>query len=56
MLKIYKAPNMLLKRPTIKSLANKRLIIQSEVIVKPHIPPKYPIPPPCRSETVIISR
>lgn len=46
---------MLLKRPTIKSLANKRLIIQSEVMVKPHMFPKYPIPPPCKFENVNIS-
>ena len=47
---------MLLKRSTIKCLANQCLMIQSEVIITPHNWPKYPIPPPCRFKNVINDR
>ena len=43
-------PNIRRNRSTIRCLANQCLMIQSEVMVRPHNWPKYPIPPSCRSK------
>ena len=46
-------PIMLLKRSTIKCSATQCLMIQSEVMIRPHNWPRYPIPPPYRFKNVI---
>ena len=46
-------PIMLLKRSTIKCLANQCLMVQSEVMIRPHNWSRYPIPPPFRFKNVI---